>query len=227
MNTQERIQEFFETNPNATECFEALGKVFTEKEKAQKFLGGVAGRFVTTHSREGQNFERVSDKLRHEIVEQENLVNDKQGIYEDAPAMEKQQALAEWHAAKDKLYQMQSAYDKQIIMEEKEELLAKEDKELTVPAKKELSIDDLKGKINAQETIVKTNEELIAKMPEGQKKKKAVKKQKEEKKLLESLKDQLKAAEEKAAEVIDAVDDNTPKDNAGEDAGVAAEPPNE
>lgn len=48
---QKKVNEFFENNPEATEVHSALGKLFTDKEAAQKFLGGVQGHTVATHTR--------------------------------------------------------------------------------------------------------------------------------------------------------------------------------
>lgn len=49
---QNKLTEFFESNPEATTVFVALGKLFTEFEAAQKYLGGVHGHTVQTVSRQ-------------------------------------------------------------------------------------------------------------------------------------------------------------------------------
>ncbi len=199
MNTQERIKEYFDTHPDATECYEALGKVFAEKEKAQKYLAGVAGRCVTTHSREGLEFERESDRMQHEIYQQENHVNDMHLAYENATSIDKQAAMGQWVAAKETLHKMNSRLEKQLILEEKDELLAKEEK--PVPenlTKKELSAEELRAKVSSQQQIVNTNEKLIPKMTKA-KQKTAKKTQASEIKLLEQLKADLIIAEDKEA----------------------------
>ena len=197
MNTQERVADFFATHPQADECFEALGKVFADKDKAQAYLAGVAGRLVTTHSRDGITFERESDNLKHQIGQQQNVINTAQLAYENAPANYKEQAMGEWNAAREVLRKLESRLDKQLIMEEKDELLAKEDKPQTTSFEnKELSIEELTAKISSQQATVDTNEKLIKKMPAA-KKKAAQKKQEAEIKFLEKLKADLKTAEEK------------------------------
>jgi hypothetical protein len=216
-NTQERIAEFFESHPDATECFEALGKVFSEKDKAEKYLAGVAGRFVTTHSREGQSFERESDRLKFEMGEQENVINEKQLAFENAGGMDKQPAMGEWDAAKKKLTQLQSRYEKQLSLEEKEELLAKDDKEIVMPVvKKEATVEELQTAVNNQQQIVDSNAKLIKKMPDGKKKKNAEKAQLAEVKKLKALEDELKTAQEKAAVLPATGEADQGTDNAGE-----------
>lgn len=188
---QEKVAEFFASHPDATEVHEALGVLFTDKEKATKYLAGVAGRMVTTHGREGLNFERESDRLRHEIMNQENLVGQKHIEFEATPPAEKQQAMSAWEKESRKLDDLKSRLAKQVELEGKEERIAKSKKEHTGDiVKKEKSKEELEAAISAQEAIVETNEKMIATMT-GQKKKKALKAQEDETKLLEQLKDEL------------------------------------
>lgn len=49
---QAKIKEFFDSNPEASEVHSALGVLFTDKGKAQTYLGGVKGQEVETHTRE-------------------------------------------------------------------------------------------------------------------------------------------------------------------------------
>lgn len=50
--TKEQLRQFFGENPEATEAYEALGVLFSEKEKADAFMGGVHGVSIRTHVKE-------------------------------------------------------------------------------------------------------------------------------------------------------------------------------
>jgi hypothetical protein len=45
------VKEFFDTHPGCDEVHEALGYLFTDKDKADEMLGGVTGEIVFTHHR--------------------------------------------------------------------------------------------------------------------------------------------------------------------------------
>lgn len=198
--TQERVDEFFTSHPDATECFEALGKVFAEKDKAQQYLAGVAGRYVTTHTKGGITFERESDDLRYQISQQNNVINDKHHAYENATAIDKQASMGEWNAAKEVLYQLEKRLDKQLALEEKDELLAKEEKPATEKDLKEnYSVEELIAKVSSHQAIVDGNVKLIA-AAKGAQKTKLKKQAKADEQTLQAWQDKLKAAEEKAAE---------------------------
>lgn len=211
---QEKVAEFFAPRPDVNECYEALGRIFADKDKATKFLAGVAGRYVTTHTRDGVTFERESDRMKVDITKQNNVINDKHNAYEQASATNKESAMGEWNKAKDVLNKMQQRLDKQIALEEKEELIAKEAKsfptELKIP---DLSAADLLKKVSAQQAIVDTNDQLIKKAA-GDKKVKAQRVQKNEIKKLNDLQAQLKAAQEKEAAPVAAA--TTAENNTGD-----------
>lgn len=188
---QNKVAEFFESHPKTNEVYEALGVLFTEKERADKYLAGVAGRMVTTHTRDGVVFERESDGLRHKIMEQENKVAAKHLEYEAAPPMAKQQAMSEWQKELKKVDELKARLEKQLTLESKDEKIAKEQKPapegLKVPV---LTAEQLTAKISAQQAIVDGNEALIPKLT-GTKLKSAKNVQKQEVSLLEALKKQL------------------------------------
>ncbi len=209
MKTLERVAEYFASHPEAKECYEALGKVFAEKEKAQAYLGGVAGRLVTTHSKgDGQSFERESDRLRYEIAQQNNVINDKHLAYENATAIEKEQFMGEWNAAKQVLLKLEHRLYNQLSMEEKDELLAKEDKNENTVVNPELTVDQLKEKVAVQQVIVDSNIELVNAAPKN-KKAKIEKAAQADKKLLADLQGKLKVAEEKVAKQLEASTEGT------------------
>jgi hypothetical protein len=225
---QDKVSEFFSTRPNATECYEALGRIFGEKDKAQKFLSGVAGRYVTTHTREGMNFERESDNLKYQIAQQNNFINEKHKAYEAASATDKEKAMGEWNKAQADLLKLQQRLEKQLDLEQKEELTKKEEKPAPDGIERPLyTAADLKVKVSNQQAIVDANEKLIETLT-GKKKTRAQKVQKDEVKLLDDLKAQLEEAiaEEAGADQTNASDvkaadetattgddtiDNTPK----------------
>lgn len=188
---QEKVAEFFASHPDINEVYEALGVLFTEKEKAQKYLAGVAGRMVTAHGREGLNFERESDRIRHEIIIQENLVGQKHIDYEATPIAEKQQAMSAWEKETRKLEELKARLVKQENLEAKEELIEKNKKAENpkVAENNPRTKEQLLSDISAQQVIVDTNEKMIAKMTDA-KKKKAEKAQKDEVKLLDQLKEE-------------------------------------
>lgn len=203
---EQAVAEYFESNRGETIVHEALGKLFpaAEKEKAEKYLAGVVGRMVTTHSREGLQYERNSDKLRHEVYEQENEVEKKRIAYELAPPVEKEQAMSEWIKEKAKLENMRYLLDKQIQLEAKEELIAKSEKPTNLAdlERKPLTAEELIAKISAQEAIVEANEMLLPKIKGKAKIAAAEKAQAGEIKLLEDLKAQLEKLQQAAPEVI-------------------------
>jgi hypothetical protein len=49
---QKKLLEFFQSNPEATVVFVALGKLFTDFDAAQQFLAGVHGHTVQTVTKE-------------------------------------------------------------------------------------------------------------------------------------------------------------------------------
>lgn len=203
MTTAEKIKAYFEENPSATEVHEALGKLFADKEKAQGYLSGVSGRIVTTHTKDGINYERESDRIRHEIMLQENKVAAAGVAYENAAYTDKETAMSGWNKEKSVLQQLNHRLQKQLALEAKEELISKEETTLKPDLKKpELTVEELEAKIKAQVKIVEANEKLIATMT-GNKKKTAVKAQAAEVALLESLSaelEQKKSAENTADE---------------------------
>lgn len=203
---QDKVKEFFSTRPTVTECYEALGRIFGDKDKAQKFLSGVAGRYVTTHTREGMNFERESDNLKHQIAQQNNLINEKHKAYEIASATDKEKEMGEWNKAQADLLKLQQRLEKQLDLEQKEELSKKEEKPAPEGIEKPVyTAADLKVKVSNQQAIVDSNEKLIATLT-GKKKTRAEKVQQDEVALLNDLKDQLEEAiaEEAGAEETNA-----------------------
>ena len=186
----EKVAAFFESHPDATVVYEALGVLFTEKEKAEKYLAGVAGRMVTNHTRDGVNFERESDRIRHDIMNQENVVNQLHVEYENAPMAEKQQAMSSWESASRKLDDLKARLEKQIRLESKEEQIAKSQK--AVPekelVKKPRTREQLIADISSQVATIATNEELISTMRGGKKRKRQSLNRRKKKKFWQSLK---------------------------------------
>ncbi len=206
----EKVKNYFESHPDATEVYEALGVLFGEKERAEKFLKGVAGRFVTTHTPTDIVFEKVSQEIRQEIINQEHVVNAKQLAYEDAAGVDKEKVMNDWHTEKTKLERLHVKYDKQVQIEDKDELIAKEDKETGI--RKPLTADEVKVKITAQELIVAATQAII------DNKKIVAKKRKDAEKVLAKEKAKLKKlnadlvkleaetkSEEPANEMVDVV----------------------
>jgi hypothetical protein len=58
---EQKIIEFFNTHPDATEVHSALGVLFTDKEKAEAYLGGVPHGKVETITREQSEAAPVID----------------------------------------------------------------------------------------------------------------------------------------------------------------------
>lgn len=190
---QAKVAEYFATHPEANEVYEALGVLFTEKPKAEKYLSGVAGRMVTTHTREGINYERESDRLKHEIMQQENLIEEKRLAYEAATSVEKEQAMSEWRKQDKKLEELKHRLEKQLALESKEELIAKHkkaDSEKAFEKTPELSKEQLLAKISSQQAVVDANAQLIETL-KGKPKQKAQKVQKDEIAMLEKLQAEL------------------------------------
>ncbi|MGQ0739137.1 MAG: hypothetical protein ACT4OJ_08780 [Bacteroidota bacterium] len=186
---QIKVAGFFESHPEATEVHEALGVLFTDKEKANTYLAGVAGRMVTTHTREGVNYERESDRIRHEVLLQENVVSEKHLAYENSPVMEKEQAMSEWKKEEGKLAELNNRLGKQVELESKEERISRENKKPSTDdlKKPELTKEEFGAAISAQQAIVDGNEKLIA-VSKGKKKEKAEKVQQDEIVRLEKMK---------------------------------------
>lgn len=190
---QEKVAEFFASHPDATEVYEALGVLFTDKERAQKYLAGVAGRMVTNHSREGLTFERESDRIRHDIMNQENLVNQKHIDYDVATSVDKEQAMSAWEKENRKLDDLKARLVKQVEMENKEERIAKQKKAEGVKPTfvKEKTKEQLEAAISAQVAIVETNYKMIETIKSKAKRIKAEKAQADEIQLLDQLRDEL------------------------------------
>lgn len=208
MTTAEKVQNFFNEHSDATEVHEALGKLFSEKEKAQRYLAGVSGRMVTTHTREGVNYERVSDELYQQIVDQENLVGKRQIAYEEAPPIEKEKAMGEWKAAQDKLAHLKARYEKQLRVEEKDELLAKEEKPTSIPdLNYDPTLEELQKAVESQEIIVREYKAIAGNEKLSRSRKKGAEKAVEEAeaKLQELLKqlENKQAEEDKDVEEVD------------------------
>ncbi|RXK57566.1 hypothetical protein ESA94_20420 [Lacibacter luteus] len=130
---EQKLSEFFETHPKANEVHEALGRLFTHKEVAQKFLAGVNGKAVTTYTRNGVKHETKSEEIYHAMLNQQNVINEKQLAYENAPGVEKQQAMSEWKAAQDTLKQLEHDFNKQRIEEKKDAAKQGHKKEVAPP----------------------------------------------------------------------------------------------
>jgi hypothetical protein len=168
---QEKIQHFFDTHPDINIVYSALGVLFTDKEKANKYLAGVAGRAVTIHTREGITHEKVSDEIFYKIAEQENKVNELEIAYQQAPATSKEKAMSDWKFAQELLAQMKRALSKQIKVEEKDEQIAKTEKEGPV-TKKTLTEEDYRVKIEAKKKMIEATETILSnpKLKPGKKK---------------------------------------------------------
>jgi hypothetical protein len=196
-NIQKRVDEFFASHPTTKEVYEALGKLFTDKSKAEQFLAGVAGRFVTTHTPGNIEFEKVSDEIRHQVINQEHKVNNAQIAYESAPGVDKEKRMNDWLKEKENLEKLTRKFEKQLGMEEKDELLEKENKP---HSGKTLTAADVKAKIGAQEVMIKSYEQIVAnKALKGPKKKDAKVQLEIAKKDLKTLKAELKRIEEGGA----------------------------
>lgn len=46
----EAVKQFFENNPDATECYSALGIVKATKEEAEALLGGTTEKVILRHA---------------------------------------------------------------------------------------------------------------------------------------------------------------------------------
>jgi hypothetical protein len=78
------LQEFFAANPQANEIYEALGHLFETKEGAERFLGGVIGYEVITHTRPAVEV-KTEDEIEVEI-EEKIEVEEKIEAKEETPA---------------------------------------------------------------------------------------------------------------------------------------------
>jgi len=63
---QTKVNEFFATHPDVTEVHAALGVLFTDKEKAASYLGGVIGKQVETFARPGEPVTPISGTENNE-----------------------------------------------------------------------------------------------------------------------------------------------------------------
>lgn len=173
MSTQNpRIAEFFEQHPGVNVCYEALGKPFIDKAKAQAFMAGVAGRVIVTHTRKGVSYERLSDQMKANIAELENDVAQKELAYHNAEPINKEQAMSTWNAAQKKLKDAERKLAKQLEDEEKEEREARVNKPVKVnPVAPKLTKEQLESAIKAQEASVAAAQKLLdaAKKPERKK----------------------------------------------------------
>jgi hypothetical protein len=158
---QEKIEHFFQTHPKENVVYSALGVLFTDKEKATKYLAGVAGRSITIHTREGITHEKISDEIFYKIAEQENKVNGLEIAYHQATPTSKEKAMSDWKFAQELLAKMKRDLDKQIRLEEKEEQIARAEKE-SPATRKPLTEEDYQVKMEAQKKMIEATEKILA-----------------------------------------------------------------
>lgn len=116
----QKVISFFEKNPDVSEVHEALGILFTDKEDAQKYLGGISGHVVTTHTRESiKPAEKLSDAIKGKIKEQEEKITKIQDSYEKAEASKKEPIMKELNEAKADLEVLSKDLKKQLKEESK------------------------------------------------------------------------------------------------------------
>lgn len=110
------VKIFFAENPEATECFEALGYIKATQEEANAVVGGTTGQ-VTKHEREaGKVYENLSDELLGKFIACEDAEADAQVKYEE---LKTEEAMQAWVAAKKSTDAAKAAFDKQVKKENK------------------------------------------------------------------------------------------------------------
>lgn len=195
---QQKVADFFASHPKVNEVYEALGRLFIEKDKAEKLLGGVAGNVVVIHTRKGIQFEKDIDKLYYDILQQTNVVNGQQLVYETAAPQDKESAMNTWKAEKLKLEGLEHRYSKKLLEEKKDAGAGKKEVEKTPEQLLEelkFKISDTKAKIEA----AKKSREDAAPNKKGKFTKQIEKLELE----LDELVAQLPKEEEKSKEFID------------------------
>jgi hypothetical protein len=201
VNIQDKVNEFFESHPDATVVYESLGRLFSDREKAENLLRGVAGRVVMTHTKEGVQYERESDRMRAKIIAQENIVSDKYIAYHNATMADKEKAMADWLQAGEVLFHLNADYDKQIAEETKDESIAREEAQKNLlSALVPLTAEQLVAKIASQKLMIENSKAVAQKIRGLKKKEDAAAEIVRQEEILASLEQQLSKLSEDAQE---------------------------
>lgn len=83
---EKKLKEFFKTHPEATVVFVALGTLFTDLDKAIKYLAGVTGKSVETFTRQ-QVVTADDDELQKLIVAAEKELEEKKNAENELAAI--------------------------------------------------------------------------------------------------------------------------------------------
>ncbi len=114
----EAVEAFFAENPDATDCFEALGYAKATKEEAEKYLAGVKGKMVTRYVRNaGKMHEKDSDGLLELLIRFEE---EEQKAHEDFDLTPTEDNMKAWKDAQANVAKAKAEYER-ILGEEKKE----------------------------------------------------------------------------------------------------------
>lgn len=116
----QKVKDFFGKHPDATEVHEALGVLFSEKEAAGKYLGGVNGHTVTTHTPEGIEPKKLASEATKEAIRVKDAqVNDLLTSYEKAEPAQKEAIMKEITEGKADIKALEKTLAKQLKDEAK------------------------------------------------------------------------------------------------------------
>jgi hypothetical protein len=124
------VELFFVENPDANECFEALGMVTATREEAELLLAGVKGQMVKNHIKEvGVVYDKDSEKVLEAIIDKEAEVNSYEAAFDiEQNNAKKAEAMNAWKKAKEELTGLEAIYQ-QALKKEAKDAAAKKDEE--------------------------------------------------------------------------------------------------
>ncbi len=118
------VEEFFANNPEATDCFVALGYVRATREEAEKILAGVKGHMPMRYVREaGLMHQKSSDAILEQVI----IFEGEEQKYHEAFDLEAtDDNMKKWKEAQASLVKAKGEYD--IALAEEKKLAAEKNK---------------------------------------------------------------------------------------------------